>query len=238
MNTTSLHVDAAKVAQDFRFIKKNYFSSKGNLFHYCRYRVLRPYLKMYNQFLMRKDKDAPWLSPAAVAILNSILSPSMVGFEFGSGRSTIWIAKKIKNLVSIEHNREWFNKISGIIVSEQIQNITYKLIEPDLQKKAKRNFPKNSYENILMNHAPASCYQKYYGTLASFPAEHFDFIIVDGRARTECCLIAMDRIAKGGFLVLDNSERERYRPAKEALSKWPSVQTTTGLTDTTIWFKS
>lgn len=40
----------------------------------------------------------------------------------------------------------------------------------------------------------------------------FDYILVDGRSRVSCLKIALSKIKEdGGILVLDNSERPRYK---------------------------
>src|SRR5215467_1856777 len=38
--------------------------------------------------------DAPWLTRTAVRILESALMPQHRGLEYGSGRSTVWLARK------------------------------------------------------------------------------------------------------------------------------------------------
>ena len=63
-----------------------------------------------------------------------------------------------------------------------------------------------------------------------------DFAIVDGRARTECCHEILPKIKKGGILILDNSERKRYKLVFEQLKKYEMYETTNGLTNTTFWF--
>ena len=80
-------------------------------------------------------------------------------------------------------------------------------------------------------------FQDYVNVLDEFPDEHFDFIAVDGRARKSCLLKSLSKLKKGGFLLLDNSERKRYQSAIDQVNGWPKIYTTTGLTDTTIWMK-
>ncbi|HEY4655003.1 MAG TPA: class I SAM-dependent methyltransferase, partial [Cyclobacteriaceae bacterium] len=80
-------------------------------------------------------------------------------------------------------------------------------------------------------------YHNYFSFITVFPNGHFDFIFIDGRARIECTLNAIPKLKKGGMLVLDNSDRDRYAPLFKVLEHWPRVTTTTGLFDTTIWFK-
>jgi hypothetical protein len=80
-------------------------------------------------------------------------------------------------------------------------------------------------------------YYNYYSKVNEYPDEYFDFVLIDGRARVNCGKNAIDKLKSGGIFILDNSERQRYRPLHELLIKWPSIYTTTGLTDTTIWIK-
>jgi hypothetical protein len=48
----------------------------------------------------RKFPDAPWLTPAANAFLASFLTVADVGFELGSGRSTLWLARRMAHVTS------------------------------------------------------------------------------------------------------------------------------------------
>lgn len=40
---------------------------------------------------------------------------------------------------------------------------------------------------------------------------HFDLVLVDGRNRVQCAMNAIPFIAPRGWLMLDNSERPRYK---------------------------
>ena len=51
--------------------------------------------------------DKPWLHPDVIAYFESILHPDMRVAEHGSGGSTLWLAGRVKYLVSFEHNQEW-----------------------------------------------------------------------------------------------------------------------------------
>jgi precorrin-6B methylase 2 len=47
----------------------------------------------------------------------------------------------------------------------------------------------------------------------------FDIIVVDGRKRVRCASYAIDFLTPTGVLILDNSEREWYQPAKDLLEQ-------------------
>ena len=65
-----------------------------------RYLIDRTELLLYE----RRHPDLPWLTREAVDFLASWLQPSDHGLEWGSGRSTVWLAQRVSRLVSIEHN--------------------------------------------------------------------------------------------------------------------------------------
>ena len=67
---------------------------------------------MIFRFLYNND---PWLTPAANKILSNILKKNFTGFEFGSGKSTIWFSKRIKHITSLETSKIWFNKVLKIL---------------------------------------------------------------------------------------------------------------------------
>ena len=52
----------------------------------------------------RAHPDEPWLTPAAIGLLATLLRPADTGAEFGSGRSTLWFAARVAALTSVEHD--------------------------------------------------------------------------------------------------------------------------------------
>jgi len=37
--------------------------------------------------------------------------------EFGSGSSTLWLAEKVKQVVAVEHNKEWYIYVKNMVPS-------------------------------------------------------------------------------------------------------------------------
>ena len=56
-----------------------------------------------------------------------------------------------------------------------------------------------------------------YAKKATLLDKKFDIIIVDGRDRVNCCKYSVDALSESGVLVLDDSEREVYNPARMLL---------------------
>ena len=73
----------------------------------------------------RAHPDAPWLTREAIRLLDSMLRPSDIGAEFGSGRSTLWLARRCAQLTSVEHDSRWHSRVSTALVGEGITHVDY-----------------------------------------------------------------------------------------------------------------
>jgi hypothetical protein len=231
--------EALRLSQHPLFIKANVVSPKGKPLAYLRYRVLRPLLKGYYKAFKLLHPGTPWTSPAAVLFFERVLNKDMTGFEYGSGLSTVFFARKLKHLVSVEHHEAWHRHVQSLFEKENIRNVDYHLIPPNTQ--AENPAPEGGGLASPVSPADplqgAHPYTDYARFISKYPDAHFDFILIDGRARVACSIQAIPKLKPGGIFVLDNSEREKYAPVHQLLAAWPSVNTTTGLTDTTFWFK-
>jgi predicted O-methyltransferase YrrM len=70
----------------------------------------------------RRHADAPWLTSAAVEILSSLLSSSDSGLEFGAARSTVWFARRVSRLISIETDENWYKRVQQLLAKAQLAN--------------------------------------------------------------------------------------------------------------------
>jgi predicted O-methyltransferase YrrM len=227
---------AREIAGSGQYLKKNIVADKGLSVRYIFYRAARPFLKVIYKIFKWTNPDTPWTAQAAIAIFRKILTKDMNGLEYGSGNSTIFLAKHLKHLVSIEHDSNWFDLVRGNITRQKITNVDYRLIRPELAKEPAYSMYKEhglSEDEFKIR----SEYVSYFSHVRSYPDNHFDLIMVDGRARIECTLNAIPKLKPGGIFVLDNSDRKRYDVIFKVLAGWKKVTTTTGLFDTTFWFK-
>ena len=230
---SSYYQEAIRISKKPFFIKRTFLAEKELSYKYIRYRILRPLLKMYTKFFRLLVKNSPWLSPASIVFLKNSLDKTVNFLEFGSGKSTIFFASKVKRLYSVEHHEEWYSKINKLLAEKKNANVDYVLIKPE-QQETREDLEKRhveEFDNELIN------YKAYYEHLNKYPDSFFDFILIDGRARVECSRRAVSKLKSGGVFILDNSERKPYKPVHEMLSGWDVVNTTNGLTNTTLWFK-
>jgi SAM-dependent methyltransferase len=172
----------------------------------------------------------PWLTRQAICYLSAHLRSTDSGFEWGSGRSTVWFARRIARLVSIENNPLWHARVCGRLQRHNLKNVDYRLIEDS---------------------------SRYKVAADSFPDNSFDFCLVDGSDRDACALAAIRIVRPGGLLVLDNSnwflpgtghapnsrraadgpETPLWAEFINRTMGWRSVWTTNGVWDTTIFIK-
>jgi len=229
---------ALAISQSPQFPKKNLIAPKSLSFDYILYRIARPILKVNYKLFKSRNPQAPWTSQASIKTFEKILTKGMIGFEYGSGNSTIFFARLIKNLGSIEHNPGWFNNVKANLLKLNFTNVDYRFIPMSKDTSLKHDY--TFYKDFNLTERDFQIrteYHDYFSFVKEYPENHFDFIMVDGRARVECCLNAIPKLKSNGIFVLDNSDRARYKPVFKVLESWKSITTTTGLFDTTIWFK-
>lgn len=154
------------------------------------------------------DNEVPWITFNARKWLDRILTTEMSVFEWGSGGSTLYFAKRCGVLVSVEHDPVWFEKVASKL--EGLTNLTYKLIEPH------RGPGYRSSDNLYKGLS----FEKYCKYILNFPDNSFDLVVVDGRARNNCIKPALSKIKQEGFLMLDNSERKIYESGIKVIKEW------------------
>ncbi|MBD8490981.1 class I SAM-dependent methyltransferase [Echinicola sp. CAU 1574] len=217
---------------------QNWHREKSDGLQYIRYRVCRPLIKGVFYTYRWWNKPTPWFAPSAVNFLKKWLKKDMLGLEFGSGASSKFFAKKIKQLVSVEHHQGWYEHVSKWFKENHLDNIDYRFIpeSPDFKS---TELPKFFKKNDLKSedYQFKQQFWDYFHVANEFPDEYFDFVLVDGRARVACLLNSIPKLKSGGLMILDNSDRPSYQLAFDVLKNWENYTCTTGLSDTTFWIK-
>jgi len=220
------------------FARVNITTKSTEGINYLRYRLLRPAFKIKYLFFQKKHPTLPWLAPDSIKVIEALINGGK-GLEFGSGRSTLYFSGRLDELYSIEHHQAWYEKVHDMLQSKGVANTKLKLIQPN-EELPEIHLTSEDQFFMTQEQYPIkdSAFKDYTNAANEFEEESLDFILIDGRARKSCALNAIDKLKKGGLMILDNSERKRYGVVHQTLAKYPSIQTTTGLTDTTIWLKT
>lgn len=193
----------------------------------------------------KSHPDDPWIADEMVRILDEWLRAEDVGIEFGSGRSTPWLASRISHLVSIEHDSYWWTLVHNALSNANLSSkVDLRLIEFD---------PRQWKETP--EHSP------YVNSVNDVPDNSVDFVLVDGWARSYCALVGMQKLKPGGILVFDDIHSHYPLTAKRlrrprlpplirtephpphfanvirALRHWRCIWVGNGKQDTALWVK-
>jgi hypothetical protein len=59
--------------------------------------------------------------------------------------------------------------------------------------------------------------EKLYQNEIKTENKRYDIVVVDGRKRNDCAMLAINYLTEKGIIILDNSERKDYQPTKDFL---------------------
>ena len=122
----------------------------------------------------------PWMNYPVIALLDERLNKKINIFEYGSGYSTKFYAKRVNTVTSLEYNHFWYKKIKKTLPS----NVNLIFQESDIDKQYCRAIHKT---------------QKKY-----------ELIIIDGDDRENCMRECITALSENGIVLLDDSQREEY----------------------------
>ena len=150
--------------------------------------------------------DLPWWTLSAVKEADAFLKRrgSAKVFEYGSGASTIWLARRAASVVSVEKD---------LCLHGAVQAMNGPYTNARVGHKEAESVPVHGYISEKEGYEGRSF--RYYAS-AIDEAGLFDLIVIDGRARAACLRHSLKHLAPGGIIIFDNSGRERYRSAIKA----------------------
>ena len=144
-----------------------------------------------------RTPERPWIVPAAVGWLRRRIRSDWSILELGSGRSTVWFARRSGSVISLEDNEYWYPRTKERLTEAGLVNV-------DLRLRPVDGFPTE---------------------VAELPDDAFDLVVVDFLeaptvTRVDVLKPAMAKVRPGGFLLLDDSDRPGYAEAFELLADW------------------
>jgi hypothetical protein len=188
----------------------------------------------------------PWLSFAAIELIGNFITKEMAVFEFGGGGSTLYFAKRVAEVVTVEHDAEWFPMIGKSLKENGCSNWKGMLRPAEDGGDASASIA--DPDAYISDDAAykGKQFRSYASAIDTWADAHFDLVIVDGRARPSCLKHALGKIKPGGLLVLDNSDRAYYTEKTKSLVEPLFVELLSckgpgpyleWFTQTTIWKK-
>lgn len=145
-------------------------------------------------------ESIPWMTYPAIEFLNKRINSNMNAFEFSMGGSTDWFSRRVKHIISVEHDVNYFLKTQEALAKRE--NVELILREVNLSKiiDTTEIDDDNGYSDSIND------YKKC-----------FDIISIDGISRIKCTRNCIEALSDGGIIIFDNSEHFEYRPAYEYL---------------------
>lgn len=167
--------------------------------------------------------DTPWWTLDAAARVDAFLAGRRQAraLEWGSGASTVWLARRCASVVAIEHDAPWAEVVRGLV--PEGSSVDLRLVEAP---------PATGAAGEVRSAKPGWTDRDFraYVDMVNQVGGTFDVIVIDGRARQACLVAALPHLADDGILVFDNVDRRRYRDALAAIGPRIEVTTTRGLT--------
>ena len=162
---------------------------------------------------LRKDSllkyRQPWLVFDAIDFLNTLPLKGKKVFEYGSGGSTLFWLNRGSECISIEHDPAWYNTMLPILSGQH--GIDYRLVQPELfdtDELQDISDPRQYLSADIL--AEGLSFKNYVRQIDLFPDEFFDIVLIDGRARPACIMHSTIKVRIGGYIIVDNSDRDYY----------------------------
>lgn len=136
-----------------------------------------------------KGESIPWITYPCLEFIKDKIDKDFTVFEWGSGNSTVWWAKRAKEVISVEHDIEWFTE-----VNERI-----------------------SGENVSLIYHPLKYGEEYCKEVLNY--HDIDVVVIDGRDRVNCTFNSVDSLSERGIIIFDNTDRIEYEAAYNFLEE-------------------
>src|SRR5581483_12105109 len=140
----------------------------------------------------RRNPTAPWWPRDARRHLDDMLRRTDVCFEWGSGRSTVWLSARTGVVHSIEHDPEWHTTVSEDLRRQGLAPERVRLLSTDPA------------------HEPDT--SPYVRAIDDFGDASLDVCVVDGEYRDHCALAAVPKVRPGGLIIVDDATWFLDRP--------------------------
>jgi len=180
----------------------------------------------FNDYPMDEEGITPWYTFPAISFIKDVISKETKVFEYGTGFSTIFFNTNAGEVVTVEHDGEWVQRIKDNVPNALIhtidQNAKVHDDAVDTVERFKSTFTQfesgdksHDIKHGLVNNEFAGYASKIY----EYPHGYFDIIVLDGMARTLSGVLAAERARDDTLIILDNSDRWQYNPLQEYLNQ-------------------
>ncbi len=112
-----------------------------------------------------------WMDAKEMKLITEVLTDDTIMLEWGSGGSTLHFSSMVEKYYSIEHNKEWYEKINSQLGDYPLNDVEYRFVKQNKEI----GTGQSTYEQ----------FKDYIDEVDSFNTK-FDVVLIDGRARRIC----------------------------------------------------
>ncbi len=134
-----------------------------------------------NKSVSAKGEILPWYTYPMIDFLGTRNFSTKKVMEFGGGQSTLWWAKRAKEVITFEDNKEWYEML-------------------------KKQIPSNVKLYLVSQETRDKCVSDIEKILSDLGNPSFDIAVIDGLFREEMIEIADKFVAHDGAVICDNAE--------------------------------
>jgi len=150
---------------------------------------------------------------AETDFVHSAIDSQSKVLEYGSGRSTINLSHIAKSVVSVEHQKAWYDELKPTLP----ENVELLLSEPDL------DYIEGPHEN-QRSEGNDGTYEEFKTYIkAPLSSAPYDVVIIDGRARVECAKLCTKLCHDESYIFVHDFERDEYQSIMKILEHVGSV---------------
>ena len=164
----------------------------------------------------------PWIHRGIQFVLSRLLGEEMHALEWSTGSSSMYYLMLVASLHSVEHDPGWAqlvrSSMGARLPAAMASRWTLDTIANSTPYGRDARMPPNADDSL-------SAFAAYVNVALRRPS--FDFVSVDGRARSACLerVWREQLVAPGGILLLDNSLRAQYRQARTPFDEaWSRIE--------------
>ncbi len=125
----------------------------------------------------------PWMPYSIIDFLKERLNKNLTVFEFGSGSSTLFFAKRVLSITSVEYDSNWYNSVNETLKAFDNAKIIFQEVSEEYINKMKTDSDSGKY----------------------------DIIVIDGRERVKCAKEAITCLTDKGVIIFDDTFRDHYQ---------------------------
>ncbi len=135
--------------------------------------------------------ELPWWPLNVIPHIERHLTETSSVIEFGSGLSTIWLARRARAVLAIEDNQAWHAEVTARIAKAALSNVSVRYLSG----------------------------RDYYTVPGLESGPQFDLAVIDGSYRWKCVEFVLPLMRPGSIVYLDNSDADKDRVYYEDASQ-------------------